>query len=84
MTRPNSLPSDTATLVVAEIGSLMPLLTLLSARSTVARICTGPGGKVVPDWNDTVAMPAVVFAITLDPLPPFPESMPPPASPTIS
>ena len=57
MTRLYSLPSDTMTEVVDVTGSWMPLLTLLSARSTVALICIGPCSVLGPAWNDTVATP---------------------------
>ena len=84
--RLNSLPSDTTTVVVADIGSAMPLLTLLSERSTVARTCSGP--CTVPAWKDAAAMPLIVLVSTLTPLlgPPaeVAERIDPPALPMIS
>ena len=68
MTRLNSLPSDTMIDVVNETGSWMPLLTLLSARSTVARICTGPCGVWSPAWNETTATPCTVCEVTVTPV----------------
>ena len=56
------MPSETITRTVVETGSLMPLVTLLSARSAVARIWIGP--CTVPAWNDAVAMPLTVCVAT--------------------
>ncbi|WP_386070675.1 hypothetical protein ACFJIW_08530 [Tahibacter sp. UC22_41] len=73
--RLNILPSETTTLSVAVSGSVMPLSTLLSARSTVTRICTGPW--VVPARNDAEATPCTVRVLTLEPVlePPAPRAL---------
>ena len=47
---------------VAETGSAMPFVTLLSERSAVARIWIGP--CTLPDWNDAVATPWIVCVAT--------------------
>ena len=51
---------------VEETGSLMPLVTLLSERSAVARIWIGPCTE--PAWNEAVAMPCTVCVTTVVPV----------------
>ena len=56
------MPSETITENVADTGSAMPLVTLLSERSAVARIWIGP--CTVPAWNEAVATPCTVCVAT--------------------
>ena len=87
-TRLSNLPSETMTEVVWLTGSWMPLLTLLSARSTVVRIWIGTCGVESLAWNEAIAMPCTEWVVTLVPVAEPPAeavlSNALPASPTIS